>query len=611
MLVERLKESNKDLYRPALESLRTLIRTSTSSMTSVPKPLKFLRPHYPTLTELYEKWPASDIKRFLSDILSVLAMSHAPEDSRDCLRYRLLGSSEPAGSWGHEYVRYLSSEITAEWTSLADDALESDHAKQVLAQAMEIVPFFMKHNAEADACDLLIELESLDRLIALTEKETFGRVCLYILSCAPYVAPPDDMIILKTAHAIYRKFEEYPAAIQVALKLNDHELIKQDFNSCSDPLVKKQLAFILARQHIAVDTEDDQLKDILNNTHLSQHFHALGKDLNVLDPKLPEDIYKRHLENTRPGLSSVNLDSAKQNLASTFVNAFVNAGFGTDLLMMGPEDQNWIYKNKDSGMLSAAASLGGILLWDVEGGLGHIDKYLYSQDDNIQAGALLAIGIISAGVKNESDPALALLSEKVNCDKAILRLAAILGLGIAYTGTEKEEVYELLSPLVSDAGLTIELSSAAALSLGLVYGGTCHGEITSTILQTLMERDESQLKDPFAKMMGVGLALLFLGRQNAAEAPLETLKVIENPLAKQVEVMVEIAAFAGTGNVLEIQKMLHICNDHLDPEKEVDAHQGFAVLGIAMIAMGEDIGSEMAIRAFNHLVNWVYIDALW
>lgn len=48
--------------------------------------------------------------------------------------------------------------------------------------------------------------------------------------------------------------------------------------------------------------------------------------------------------------------------------------------------------------------------------------------------------------------------------------------------------------------------------------------------------------------------------------------------------------------------MLHYCNDHLDPEKQDDTFQTFAVLGIAMIAMGEEIGAEMAIRAFNHLV---------
>ncbi|KAG5463469.1 MAG: hypothetical protein BJ554DRAFT_7256 [Olpidium bornovanus] len=57
------QENNSDLYRPALETLRTLIRTSTSSMTSVPKPLKFLRPHYSSLkADVYERWPDSDNK---------------------------------------------------------------------------------------------------------------------------------------------------------------------------------------------------------------------------------------------------------------------------------------------------------------------------------------------------------------------------------------------------------------------------------------------------------------------------------------------------------------------------------------------------------------------
>lgn len=31
-------------------------------MTAVPKPLKFLRPHYDELTEVYEKWDAGAVK---------------------------------------------------------------------------------------------------------------------------------------------------------------------------------------------------------------------------------------------------------------------------------------------------------------------------------------------------------------------------------------------------------------------------------------------------------------------------------------------------------------------------------------------------------------------
>lgn len=85
-------------------------------------------------------------------------------------------------------------------------------------------------------------------------------------------------------------------------------------------------------------------------------------------------------------------------------------------------------------------------------------------------------------------------------------------------------------------------------------------------------------------------------------------------------------SYAGTGNVLKIQSMLHMCLEHLNvPEanksgeegegqqqpngdasteqKEVpDTHQAFAVLGIGLIAMGEEIGAEMSIRHFNHLV---------
>jgi 26S proteasome regulatory subunit N1 len=60
MLVERLSENNKNLYRPALESLKTLIKTSTSSMTSVPKPLKYLGPHYSALVDIYNRWSPSD-----------------------------------------------------------------------------------------------------------------------------------------------------------------------------------------------------------------------------------------------------------------------------------------------------------------------------------------------------------------------------------------------------------------------------------------------------------------------------------------------------------------------------------------------------------------------
>lgn len=44
---------------------------------------------------------------------------------------------------------------------------------------------------------------------------------------------------------------------------------------------------------------------------------------------------------------------------------------------------------QDHGKTSATASLGMITLWDVEGGLPQIDKYLYSRDNHVVAGTTL------------------------------------------------------------------------------------------------------------------------------------------------------------------------------------------------------------------------------
>lgn len=44
-----------------------------------------------------------------------------------------------------------------------------------------------------------------------------------------------------------------------------------------------------------------------------------------------------------------------------------------------------------------------------------------------QAGALLACGIVNSGVRNECDPALALLSDYVSHNTSMMRIGAIVG----------------------------------------------------------------------------------------------------------------------------------------------------------------------------------------
>lgn len=108
------------------------------------------------------------------------------------------------------YKRHLTAELTQEWdeinnvskdkatiiTTTTDSTNTVTETQDVeftveptvaiakedlLNLAKEIVPFFMNHNAEADACDLLMEIEHVELLLQYVEKYTYQRVCLYCL----------------------------------------------------------------------------------------------------------------------------------------------------------------------------------------------------------------------------------------------------------------------------------------------------------------------------------------------------------------------------------------------------------------------------------------------
>jgi 26S proteasome regulatory subunit N1 len=142
-------------------------------------------------------------------------------EKRECLKYRFLSSKELVGSWGHEYVRHLTAELTQEWSNIENASKEATTAtttstdttittttttdptnntvtqtqdveftveptivitkEDLLKLSKEIVDLYMKHNAEADACDLLMEIENVEILIDYVEKDTYQRVCLYLL----------------------------------------------------------------------------------------------------------------------------------------------------------------------------------------------------------------------------------------------------------------------------------------------------------------------------------------------------------------------------------------------------------------------------------------------
>ena len=118
------------------------------------------------------------IQDALADILSVLGMTYADEDRQDSLKYRLLAPTDDPGSWGHEYVRHLALEIGQDYQKrIAEDKPVGD----LVNLTLNIVPFFLSHNAEADAVDILSEMEMIEEITKYLDENTYQRVCLYMV----------------------------------------------------------------------------------------------------------------------------------------------------------------------------------------------------------------------------------------------------------------------------------------------------------------------------------------------------------------------------------------------------------------------------------------------
>ena len=249
-------------------------------MTSVPKPLKFLRPHFIDLQGLYENWPVSEdkvIHIFLS-MFPLLSVRTEPlryhfECARyDVLRYttsrdftilstlftnvkrrirsKFMGTRIHSSSrcWAGPWILITTgSSRRYRGTSLTGHGL-----REVLTQSPRrtrrrwfVGVFGMHwthHRARRWECVCAcVCIHDQVRVVAFT---TFKGYWLRSISCVSLLIPPDDISFLKTAHEIYLKQKKFPDALALAIRLGERDLIVQDYNAPGNPLVF-QLLFII------------------------------------------------------------------------------------------------------------------------------------------------------------------------------------------------------------------------------------------------------------------------------------------------------------------------------------------------------------------------------
>ena len=685
-------EGETSEYSKSLDELSKFITESTTSMTAVPKPLKFLRPFVKDLSLKHETLRENEnaISHKLADVLSILYTTFEDDNQHNVLKYRCLSDDIDFDKWGHEYMRHLSLQMGQAYAELEEqqvdeedesneeedeldvsdkEIIENEPKKIILDSSITVdkifhlaeivVPYFVNHNGETDAVDLLAEMDEIDLLKEYTDASNYDRVCKYIIACAPLLPSMEAKQFLTAAYEILLKNEKYAEALHVAIRLDDKEKMLTLFQTvANDEPMQIQLAYILSEHKLSLDiSQYKKAYDVLNNINLSTNFKYLYQKLNLEAPKVPEDVYKSHLEDV--SFFKPSADPDEQNLSAAFVNGYLNLGYSKDKLILN--DADFAYKTKNAGKISAVASIGAIFQWDEEG-LQDLDKYLYSDDDDLQSGALIGLGLLSAGVRPEaSDETFELLIDFVSGLHNGKIRAAYIGLSLAFSGSRNEKVLKYFMDKINDEDCPFDIACIAALGLGHTFVGSGNPEIAEAIVLHLLDRPHEELSSPWTKFMCLGLGLLFLGMGDNVDDAIELVSALDHPMTSSIETLIMVCAFAGSGDVLFVQDLLSRIiddsfnlsdddgeevaaednetadptglkpvasiedkeeNDEMDVDvkpteesnndeeqkklkKANDLHQSFyAVLGIATTVMGEDIGKEMSLRHFGHLMHY-------
>ena len=205
-----------DLRINSYNMLKHEITTSTSSMTSIPRPLKFVRTHFTEIREFYEKFNPTDqkdinYKLMLSDLLSVIltVVNEKDENGNDLtiISYVLSGSKKDITSWGQEYIRSLCSDIGQEYNKRLD---KDEPTNDLIELVKEIAPFLIKQHCESDAIDLLIEVDCIKEILEFINENNYKKICLYLLSISNYAADTSEYReTLELVYSIYyNKFHQ-------------------------------------------------------------------------------------------------------------------------------------------------------------------------------------------------------------------------------------------------------------------------------------------------------------------------------------------------------------------------------------------------------------------
>lgn len=179
---------------------------------------------------------------------------------------------------------------------------------------------------------------------------------------------------------------------------------------------------------------------------------------------------------------------------------------------------------------------------------------------------------------------------------------------MAYAGSQNDDLNAPLLEVLEDFAFGFEVSAFTALAYGLTFLGSGNDDVIGNLISILITRNEDVnvklIDSPYFVLFVLGIGLILLGMQKDAELMIEATQLENFPIEMRqyIKTLLTACAYAGSGNVSIVQEMQHLVAKQ---KGEIHAKvQSIAVISISLIALGEEIGTEMVTRAYNHFLQF-------
>lgn len=510
------------------------------------------------------------------------------------MKYALVAGDKFDASSNSQYIQTIVSKCISKYIELSQLAYDTpsskydslpDEAKiidsKLVLVAERMIESCVQTGKQKLALGVALEARRLDIIEKIVKSQSSGALISYTLDCAATGVNHREFrnkVLYKLVDIIRAEGVvdvDFFLLAKVIVRLNDSglafDLFKQLLSSseANSKLTAFQVAFDLVAsasqellqtvsseleayyESISTESSDDRYTQVLkilsgvptcdmNITFLQKHNNT---DLTILNKT------KTFLE----GRSSM------FHSAVTFQNAFLHAGTTADGFFRN--NLEWLAKATNWTKFSATAALGVMHQGNLSQGRRILQPYLPGSQGSAytEGGSLYALGLVFAGHGREI---LDYLRSQIveggsnnneqGDDSAVLLHGAALGVGVAGMGCGHVPVYEeLRNILFSDSAVAGE---GAGLAMGLVMVGSRNEEIQEEMLQYARDTQHEKI----IRSLAVGIALLNYGKEEAADAVIETLIADQDAILRYGGAFTIALAYAGTGNNKAIKLLLHM-----------------------------------------------------